>query len=254
MRNLALALLLGLTICSFAFAQTKSPADRYRESLQLYKKADYREAVRIFQELVDEGYVSFDLYYNLGNASYKNGDLGMSVLYFERALTVEPGNEDVKHNLNVVRARLRDRVEAIPLLFFVRWWNELKNANDPSVFFVWSLTFFWLLALSAYVFFGYKRVFMRRIALIAGILLFSGFAAALALSIKRTEELNAHRSAIIMANEITVRSTPDETGVESFIVHEGLKVDILDSKNTRYRIRLEDGKNGWVDKSALVRI
>ncbi len=235
-------------------SQTTPPFDRYYEAMQLYKNADYRNSLTLFHALVDEGYVSFNLYYNLGNASYKNGDLGSSVLFYNRALTLDPGNSDVDHNLNVVRARLRDRVEAIPLLFFVRWWNDLRSAHLPSVFFYWSLVFIWLLAAAAFVFFGYRHVQLRRIALITGILFFASFAASLALSLQRSEELNAHRSAVIMETEVSVRSTSDETGVESFIVHEGLKVDIMESKDSNYRIRLADGKTGWVEKSVLTRI
>ncbi|MFZ1730643.1 MAG: tetratricopeptide repeat protein [Bacteroidota bacterium] len=254
MRIASLALFAALCAGSISLAQASAPAARYQEAIEHYKSADYRSAIQVFQELVDEGYVSYDLYYNLGNAAYKNGDLGTSVLSYERALTVKPGSEEVKHNLNVVRARLRDRVESIPLLFFVRWWNNLKNDHQPTIFFIWSLGFFFLLAAAVFVFFGYRHVLLRRFALAAGIVFFSGFAAALALSLQRTEELNAHRSAIVMLPEVSVRSTPDDTGVESFIIHEGLKVDILGSKNTRYRIRLEDGKNGWVEKSVLTRI
>lgn len=254
MKILAFTVILVFCAGHSVFSQTNAPADRFQDAVQHYKKADYRNAIRMFQSLIDEGYVDFDLYYNLGNASFKNGDLGASVLCYERALTIDPGNGDALHNLNVVRARLRDRVEAIPLLFFVRWWNDLRTAHTPTTFFIWSLAFFWLLAGAVFVFFAYRRVYLRRIALVAGIVFFSAFSIALALSIKRTEELGAHREAVIMATEVTVRSAPDETGVESFIIHEGLKVVILSIRDDRYQIRLEDGKNGWVEKSALVRI
>ncbi|MBE0645064.1 MAG: tetratricopeptide repeat protein [Bacteroidetes bacterium] len=254
MKIMIRVLLLLIAATALSYAQSATPLERYREAVAHYKKAEYREAVQIFKELIDEGYVNYDLYYNLGNAAYKNGDLGTSVLSYERALTLDPGNENVTHNLNVVRARLRDRVEPMPLLFFVKWWNDIKDSHSPNIFFSWSLVFLFLLAAAVFVFFGYRQLILRRIALIAGILFFTVFASALTLTITRTEELDAHRSAVIMTTEVTVRSTPDATGVESFIVHEGLKVVILESKNEFYRIRLADGKSGWVERTALARI
>lgn len=254
MKTMIYAMMFAAVFSMAVKGQSTPPAERYRDAIQLYKQADFRGAVDLFQQLAAEGFVSFDLFYNLGNSAYKNGDLGTSVLYFERALTLDPGNASVTHNLNVVRARLRDRVESIPLLFFVRWWNDLRGAHLPSVFFTWSVVFFWLLAAAAFVFFGYRDVLFRRIALFAGLLFFTAFTASLVLSLQRSAELNGHRSAVVMATEVTVRSTPDESGVESFIIHEGLKVDITESKNSLYRIRLEDGKTGWVEKSVLTRI
>lgn len=254
MKRAVMMLLLFAALSTAVVAGKDEPSARYREGVEHYKNADYRQSIRLFQELVDEGFESFDLHYNLGNAAYKNGDLGLSVLSYERALILDPGNADVAHNLNVVRARLRDKVAPIPLLFFVQWWNELETGHRPETLFAWSLGFFWLFAVAVFVFFGIRRVLFRRIALVAGIFLFAAFAVTLSLSLLRTAELDAHSHAVVMAAEVTVRSSPDAAGVESFIVHEGLKVQILESRDNQYRIRLADGKNGWIEQGALARI
>jgi tetratricopeptide (TPR) repeat protein len=244
-----------LLVTGFPARASASPADSlYKHALAQYRTADYHGAMQSFQGLIDEGYESFDLYYNFGNAAYKNGDLGISVVFYERALRLDPGNEDVEHNLNVVRARLRDRVEPIPLLFFVQWWNDLKQAHRPAVFFVWSVVFLFVLAAAAFVFFGYSRVLLRRFALAAGILFLAFFILSLSLYVLRSDELAARQSAVVILTETAVRSAPDATGVESFIIHEGLKVEILDKKDGYYRIRLADGKTGWAELPALMRI
>ena len=227
---------------------------RFQEGVSLYRSADYRGAVETFEKLTQDGYGGFDLHSNLGAASYKNGDLGKSILYYERALLLEPGSADVRHNLNVVRARLRDRVDPIPLLFFVQWWNDIKTGHRPETMFVWSLVLLWLLAAAAFVFFGFRGVVLRRVALVAGIVLLALFSATLTLSLVRSEEIEAHRDAVIMATEVPVRSAADASGVESFVVHEGLVVRILESRQGQSRIRLADGKTGWIDTSALERI
>lgn len=254
MTRTVMMLLLFAVLSTAAAAGKGTPSHRYREAVEFYKNADYRQSIRLFQELVDEGFESFDLHYNLGNAAYKNGDLGLSVLSYERALILDPGNEDVAHNLNVVRARLRDKVAPIPLLFFVQWWNDLETGHRPETLFAWSLGFFWLLAAAVFVFFGIRRVLYRRIALVAGIVIFAAFTVTLSLSLLRSAELDARSHAIVMVAEAIVRSSPDAAGVESFIVHEGLKVQILEARDGQYRVRLADGKNGWIEQGALARI
>ena len=230
------------------------PAEQFREAAQAYRNTEYAAAIRALQDLVAQGYATFPVYYNLGNACYKNGDLGGSMLYYEKALLLDPGNEDVLHNIRVVRARTRDRVEPIPLLFFVRWWNDLKQGHLPGTFFVWSLVLAWMLAAALFVFFGFRGVGLRRVALTSVILTSLLFAGTVTLYSSRLEQIDAHRSAIVMDDEAMVRSTPDATGVESFTVHEGLKVEILESRESYYRIRLADGKNGWIPRSAVERI
>ena len=253
-RRILLLLLLVASAAPTLPAEAANAAGRFRNGVTLYRNGEYREAIRVFEGLVAEGYASTDLYYNLGSASYKNGDLGKSILSYERARLLTPGDEDIAHNLKVVRARLRDRVDPIPLLFFVRWWNDLKTGNTPEQLFIWSLVFFWLLATAAFIFFGFRAVLLRRVALGGGVLFLVLCAVFLTLSVNRSSEIGAHRRAVIMSAEQTVRSTPDASGVESFVVHEGLTVEILDARDDFYRIRLDDGKTGWIEREALERI
>jgi tetratricopeptide (TPR) repeat protein len=230
------------------------PEASFREAAEAYASADYTSAIRLLHALEKEGYASFPVYYNLGSAYYKNGNLGASMLYYEKALLLNPGNEDLMHNIRVVRARTRDRVEAIPLLFFVRWWNGVKDGFSAETFFWWSMLFLWVFALCMFFFFGFRRVLLRRVALVTGVVSGLLFVLSVTLYSTRLEQLQAHRFAIIMPDETVVRSTPDASGVESFIIHEGLKIEILESREQYYHIRLADGKSGWIQRSSAERI
>lgn len=250
----ALLFILTLTLSLSASTVAQQPQQRFHEATEAYVSANYQEAIRILLTLERDGFAGFEVYFNLGNAYYKNGNLGASMLYFEKALLKDPGNEDVLHNIRVVRARTRDRVEPIPLLFFVRWWNDIKNGYLPGTFFTWSVIMLWLFAGSLFVFFAFRRVLLRRAALAASLLTGALFLSSVTLYSARLEQLSAHRTAVIMPDEVTVRSTPDASGVESFIVHEGLKVEILESRDDMYHIRLADGKNGWIPRASAERI
>lgn len=235
-------------------SSTGTAREKFQHAVELYRQADYDRAITLFEELERSGYGGYLLHYDIGNAYYKNGDLGRAILHFEKALMLRPGDADAIHNLKVVRARTRDRLEPVPLLFFVQWWNDVKTGYRAETFFTVSVILLWVLAAALFVFFGFRGLLVRRFALVGGIVFGVLFVLSGILYFSRVEQLNAHRAAVVMPDAATVRSTPDASGIESFVVHEGLKVHILDRKDDYYRIRLEDGKTGWIPSSALERI
>jgi tetratricopeptide (TPR) repeat protein len=249
-----------LLIIAFAFmffvqnCFAQGTADRLSQAESAYKNAAYDDAVQLYKALIDEGYHDARLYNNLGNALFKQGKLGESILQYERAFLLEPGDSEILHNLNVTRARIRDRVEAIPLLFIVRWWNDVKTYNSVETLFVFSAILLWVLAVCVFVFFGIQRLILRRIALAIGTLVAVVFIASLVMVQDKNEDLTAKRYGIILPIEVSVASAPDRSGVESFIVHEGLKVEVLQQNDERIQIRLADGKQGWIDHQELARI
>ena len=234
-------------------AQDSARAD-FEFAAKKYSEGSYDEAIDGFQKLVNEGYESPDLYSNLGSAYYKNGKIGKAVLFFERSIRLDPGNEDLQHNLMVARARTRDRIEPIPLLFFVQWWNDLKDSNTDSALLIWTVVFAWTLAATVFVFFGYRRVLLRRIALASMTLVGALFVCSAVMYVSKVKAIESSREAVVMPAEVTVRSTPDASGIESFTVHEGLTVTILGQKAGYWKIRLLDGKLGWVKEDAIERI
>ena len=219
-----------------------------------YTKADFKTAIRLYEEAVRNGAGGAALFYNLGNAHFKNGDLARSILWYERARRLDPGDGQLSDNLAIANARIRDRVESIPLLFVVRWWNDMKEGTSAGGLFTLSCVFLWILAGTAFVFFGVRNVFVRRVSLAAGVFGFCLFVAAAAMFLDKREDLAARRPAIVTARSVTARSTPDATGIDAFTIHEGLKVEITDTRGNRLRIRLADGKDGWIDASVVERI
>lgn len=252
MRRVFIVLLLGITCVP---SMTAAPVEElFRQGIAAYKAGSYEASVGLFDSVRAAGKDGFILQYNLGCAHYKNGDIGKSILAFERALRFDPGNVDAMHNLNVVRARTRDRIEPIPLIFVVQWWNDVKDAHLPSTFFLWSALFLSLLAASAFVFLGFRGTMLRRSALATGFLAALLFIAALGLYRERVRELEQQRFAVVMQAIVTARSTADASAVDSFTMHEGLTVEILRESNGQYLVRLADGKQGWVPSGTVERI
>lgn len=238
-----------LQVCAL-MCRTISPD----EAATFYSEGKFRQAVEAYESILKDGIRNSDIHFNLGNAYFKAGEYGLAMLNYERAYVLRPGDEDIRHNIQVVAARLKDRVEAIPLLAIVEWWNTVKREHDLETIFLWSVIWLWLCAIAAYFFFASRSILLRRVALMAGVLLFAVFTSTVFLLMDKQEDLQARRYAIVLAKAVTARSTPDAAGVDAFTIHEGLKVEILENSGDACHIRLADGKEGWIDCAAVERI
>lgn len=217
-----------------------------------YKKSDFASAVRIYEELLREGTVSAVLHYNLGNAYYRTGKPGYAILNYERGLRLNPSDEDLLHNLEVARARLIDKEDVLPQFFLFAWWESVQSLLTLDGWTI--LTYIFYLALIISVVFLYLsssfvlRKYFFYFSFLAGILfLISG----INLAGKAYTGSNT-KYAIVVSPSVSVRSSPDEKGTESFIIHEGLKVKVEDNLEGWLRIRLRDGNTGWLKEAGAV--
>ena len=109
--------------CSVVIAS--QPGDTMQKGNTYYREGDYNKAIEEYKKLVDEGYVGTSLFFNLGNANYRIGKIGYSILYYEKALKLSPSDEDVKHNLDFARLSTVDRIQPLPRFFLFDWWEAL---------------------------------------------------------------------------------------------------------------------------------
>jgi len=250
----AVVLFSFICACSFQLLAQEESSMNMQLAAKAYTHGKFAEAISLYEEATVKCKSDASLFYNLGNAYFKNGELGKSILNYERAALLDPGSDDIRHNILVVQSRLRDRVEPIPLLFVVQWWNDIKADNSSHILFLWSLAFLWLFAGSIFVFYGFESILLRRVAMLVGSLFLLLFVATTLLKMDKVEDTDAHRYGIVVDKEHTVHSTPDASGIESYLVHEGLKVEILIRRDSWYRIRLADGKDGWLPSKSVERI
>ena len=203
-----------------------------------YIRNDYASAIQIYENLLKKGEAA-EVYYNLGNSYYKADDIARAILNYERALLLEPGNADIRANLEIARSKTIDKVIPVPEVFFVSW------AKLGIVFFV-------LLLVSFYLFFFSKQITGKKVGFIAGIVFLVLVILSNVFAAQQKGELMERNEAIVLAPSVTVRSTPSESGTSLFILHEGRKVEIKDNSMREWKeIRLEDGKVGWVPASAI---
>jgi tetratricopeptide (TPR) repeat protein len=228
-----------------AVEHTKTGAD------SAYIKGDYQQAIQIYEELLCNGEAA-EVYYNLGNSYYKAGDIAKAILNYEWALLLQPGNADVRANLELARAKTVDKVEPTPEIFFVTWGKALVNTMSSNQWAYVSIVAFVLLMVAVVVFVMAKSVALKKTGFFGGIVMLVVVILANLFASQQKSRLENRNSAIVITPSVSVRSTPSESGTALFVLHEGHKVEINDSSMKSWKeIRLEDGKVGWVPDSSI---
>lgn len=234
------------TLANISLAHaTKSGGD------SAYMANDYASAIQIYESLLKNG-ESADVYYNLGNSYYKSGNIAKAILNYERALLLEPGNSDIRANLDIARAKTLDKVEIAPEIFFITWINAIINANSADGWAIWGIISFILLLTGLYLFIFSKKVFLKKIGFISAISFFIITVCSNIFASKQKDRLLNRDFSIVVSPTVTVRSTPSESGTTLFILHEGSKVFMKDNSMKEWKeIKLDDGKVGWVPSSSI---
>lgn len=216
-----------------------------------YMRNDYASAIQIYKNLLKNGEAA-EVYYNLGNSYYKADDIAKAILNYERALLLQPGNADIRANLEIARSKTIDKVIPVPEIFFVAWTKSLINSLSVDAWAKLGVVFFILLLISLYLFFFSKQIAGKKTGFIGGIVFLVLVVLSNVFAAQQKNELTDRNAAIVLSPSVTVRSTPSESGTSLFILHEGRKVEIKDNTMREWKeIRLEDGKVGWVPASAV---
>lgn len=234
----------------FSAGKQKSSVTK-AEGDSAYLRNDYASAIQIYEALLGNGEAA-EVYYNLGNSYYKAGDIAKAILNYERALLMQPGNADIRANLDIARAKTVDKVIPVAEIFFVSWTKSLINSLSVDAWAKIGVVCFFLLLASLYFFFFSRNIGWKKTGFIGGLIFLVLVILANVFAYQQKNELLDRNNAIVLTPSVTVRSTPSESGTSLFILHEGRKVEIKDGSMREWKeIRLEDGKVGWVPASSI---
>ncbi len=241
-------LVLLVLISTASFAQVD---DLMRTANEHYQNEQFDEAIRVYEEIINQGFVSDALYYNLGNAYFRQNQLGKSILYYERGLKISPNDEDLRYNLSIAKARTIDRIKDVPKLFIIEWWELLLTSLSISGWSIIVIIFFIIFLISLSLYFTGKTGKAQRTGFLFGS---SGLAALLFFVIVLVSSVNRERSTdfgILVEPEVAAKQSPDDRSNDAFVIHEGLKFEVEDKVNDWSRIRLSDGKVGWLPNNSF---
>ncbi len=242
--------LIILVLSNLVFYQAEAGNEivLFTKANELYRQGKFDEALTSYLQLEKDGYESAELYYNIGNAYYKKGDLPHSILYFERAKITDSNDEDVQFNLRLVNTRTVDKITPKPEIFYVTWWRNFTYLLSLSSWTFLSIASTFLIAFSIGVYLFARRPYLKKAGFI---LFFLFFIASLIfyLAARRIHrEKTAEKYAVIFSPTVTVKSSPDDKGTDLFVLHEGTKLKISDKIGDWYQIQIADGNKGWIRK------
>jgi len=243
--------LVVLILVSAGTVFAQSPEQVFQQGNMLYQQGSLDEARKAYELLLGQGYVSGELYYNLGNVYYRTGNIARGILFYERAARLIPQDEDLQHNLTLANLRITDRIEPTPRLFIWDWWDGLKNALSLQGL-TWLMFFSYLVVIAfvALLLLGGSYT-VRRVGLIGSSVTGVLFLLVLAVFIGRLADLGATDEAILMTPVATVKNSPDPKSSDAFVLHSGVKVRVIDRVSEWVNIRLADGKQGWLERSSI---
>jgi tetratricopeptide (TPR) repeat protein len=245
-RVFAWLLSLGVTV----IANAQNPDQVFHEANQLYQQGKPAEARRFYESILQNGYESGSLYYNLGNACYKTGDIARAILNYERARKFMPDDDDVLHNLQLANLMIVDKIEPTPRLFVWEYWDDVKGAFSLSGI-TWMTYALFVLSI-ALVIVGIlgRSDRSRRLGFLGGAAVGFVFLLAFVVLAAKVYELEQRDSAIVTAEITTIKNSPDAKSTDAFVLHGGVKVLTIDRLNEWVKIRLADGKVGWMEAAA----
>lgn len=250
MKYMKKLLFMAALLLSFvsASAQTKAEAD------SAYVQERYEQAISLYNKLLETG-ASASVYYNLGNAYYRTGDMAHAILAYERAYLMEPGDADIRFNLQLARTKTIDKIVPESEMFFITWFRQMIDWYSADQWGRAVVVCFALFVVSLLLYFFAGRMLWRKVGFGVGVctlilaVLFHIFA------YQQQQKLLVRTHAIVISSSLTVKSTPSTSGTDLFVLHEGTKVEITDDTMKDWKeIRLADGKVGWVPVKTIERI
>lgn len=238
-------------LASHSFAFDKSLAD---SAVSAYSRGDYNTAILKYQQIFEQGYHSSGMYYNLGNCYYKLGQYPRAILNFERALRLDAQNEDAAFNLQMAQRFITDKIDILPEFFLRKWLKDTINYYPSDKWAKNSVIAFLLVLFFMGVFFFTRSRKIKKLSFFIAVIsiiisILSGY-----FSFEQKNYATDNSEAIVLTPSVTVKSTPDQGGTDLFLIHEGIKVKIIDQVDTWVEIKLANGNKGWMKEEGLERI
>ena len=243
----ALTVLLLMMLPLGAQAAQSYPDSLWNAGVKAYQEGDFATALQDWQDVQATGLKSKELYYNLGNAYFKNGEIAPSILWYERALRLDPSDDDIRYNLEYARSLTQDRIDEVPEIFFEQWGHAMCYLLPSNT---WALIGLVMLAVSvafALLFLLGSTSGKRRLGFFAGIFCFLLSVLGWDFAQWQRQEALAQDKAIVMRPVTSVKSSPSEAAAKDlFILHEGTQVKVLDNVSGYSQIVIADGRQGWI--------
>ncbi|HEY4327641.1 MAG TPA: tetratricopeptide repeat protein [Mucilaginibacter sp.] len=238
-------LVIGIILPLFSFANNTENA-LFAKANIYYGKAQYKDALSIYQQILDSGYQSAAVYFDMGNASYKNGDIPSALLYYEKAHKLVPGDDDINYNIRFANSKTTDKIDQVPEFFLANWWRTFILSFSRNALSIASIILVLCASIILMVYFFTGSVIIKKASFYTSTALFFLGIVTVFIALMQINYFDGHRQAIIFSNSVTVKSGPVDKSSSLFVIHDGTKVNVLENSNGWMKISLVNGNVGWI--------
>ena len=248
-----IVVIIYLIFSGLIFSQDNNK-EYFNAGVELYNNGKYNEAINQFQSIIENGEHSEVLYFNLGNSYYKINDIANSIYFFEKALMLNPNNNDVLNNLSFSQNMLIDKIEKLPANQILDFFNFISKILNVQQWLMIGILLFYVFLATFLLYFFSTKTNLKRNYFTLSLILFSLAVVFIFSGINQFENNKNTVSAIIFEKKIDFRTEPNSRSEVLFDLHEGTKVVVKEELNEWCLVEIKDGNKGWVELKSIKKI
>lgn len=235
-----------LILFSFLALLSQAQTSALNEGNELFQDGKYEEAIKKYQSLMHGDDISAELYFNIANAYFQLNNLGKAILYYEKALKIDPKNQIIQNNLSIANQKVNVQISTLPDFFISAYWKSLRDVLPASRWALLSIIFGILALLCAYFWLFSDVLVKKKRAFIALCTLLFLSLLLMALGLSKAKSERHLNQAIVICDVCELRIGPDEISEGIIRLSPGVKMNILDQIGEWYKIELMDREVGWI--------
>ncbi|MCK0147946.1 tetratricopeptide repeat protein [Arenibacter sp. F26102] len=235
--------ILAYLVCTLGYSQNEPLFD---QATAFYNEGEYTQAANNYLKILESGEHSAELYFNLGNTYYKLNNIAPSIYYYEKALLLKPNDQDVRNNLAYAQNMTLDAIEPLPQTSISKLYNKLTAYLSFDQWAYVAVGFMILFVCCYIAFYYFKYSAQKRIAFISSIIFLLFSVLSVILAYFQYSKFQSDQPAIVFAEEVGIKSEPNNRSQAIFNLHAGAKVHVLEELNDWKKIQIADGKTGWL--------
>ncbi len=233
-------------VCLVMSLHAFSSVELTQQAETFYKNKNYKGAIESYEMIVKQGTTSYKLFYNLGNAYYKNNEIGKAIYNYELANKLKPNNDDIKTNLRLANQKTIDKIESKENYFLGAIKTGLVNYFTTNGWAWLSIASLTACLILAFLFFVSGSITIKRLSFFTSCLCLIVFVGSMVLGFSALHSKQQISFAIITTRETKIHEEPSATSNSKFSLHDGTKVSVIESNDNWTNIKLENGNEGWV--------
>jgi tetratricopeptide (TPR) repeat protein len=238
-------LIIGCLMLGIANAQDSKSL--FQTANEYYKTKQYEEAEKMYLLVLKNEKQNVNALYNLGNTYFHLKQYNNAILYYEKAKKIQPENKQILHNIQLTNNKLFSKIEFSKEFFVTKQIKDTVKSKSSKSWSIFMFVALWLGAVLMCLHFFFSNKTMFRIGFLSCLLsfLFAYF------TYSTYQHEHIKNTAIIMQPNAFMKSTPVESMNAATAIQLGLKVEILDTDKNWRKIKLPNGKTGWIEISQI---